>query len=156
MSHPLTHSLTPINLTNNPPKKQPTSFTIKTYTLETVFSTPNLITSLNDYSITRPSSPPPQPPSPERQSSLLLLQILTAADFLTTNSTLMAHPTPVDVDIILDPFLLNVLPRSLLPTILYILVVALAGYFVSRRVLSFFEALIRPGAIPQEDEKKTN
>jgi len=68
----------------------------------------------------------------------------------------MAHPPPVDVDIILDPFLLNVLPRSLLPTILYILVVALAGYFVSRRVLSFFEALIRPGAIPQEDEKKTN
>lgn len=43
----------------------------------------------------------------------------------------MEHPLPVDVDIILDPFILNVLPRSLGPTAIYISGVAAAAFFIS-------------------------
>lgn len=39
---------------------------------------------------------------------------------------------PVLVDIILDPYVLNVLPRSLVPTAAYILVVAVASWFLSK------------------------
>lgn len=50
---------------------------------------------------------------------------------------MMLNPPPVDVDIILDPFLLNVLPRSLVPTIGWIVVVAVAGWAVAKRVVAF-------------------
>ena len=43
----------------------------------------------------------------------------------------MEDPPPVDVDIILDPFLLNILPRSLGPTAIYISGVAVASFFIS-------------------------
>lgn len=43
----------------------------------------------------------------------------------------MDHPPPVDVDIILDPFILNILPRSLGPTAVYIGVVAVTAWFIS-------------------------
>lgn len=89
----------------------------------------------------------------------MFLQILSTADYFTTNSTLMKNPPPVDVDIILDPFLLNVLPRSLLPTVIYIVVVAIVAYLLSSRVLLLLDDAL--GLTPATTEtatkeKKTN
>ncbi|KAK3315097.1 hypothetical protein B0H66DRAFT_564498 [Apodospora peruviana] len=145
---------------------QPTAFKIKTYELDTVFSTPELITSLGEYSLPRQPSESTQLEQQPRihqsttshneekrkESSLLFLQILAAADYFTTDATLMSNVPPVDVDIILDPFLLNLLPRSLLPTVCYIVAVTLAAYFLSALIVSWFEALIA-GAGGQQKKK---
>ncbi|KAK4166728.1 hypothetical protein QBC43DRAFT_14956 [Cladorrhinum sp. PSN259] len=136
---------------------QPTSFTLTPYTLSYVFDTPDLITSLNNYSLTRlPSSSSlnHHQAKGERQTSLLLLHIQSAADYFTSNSTLMKHVPPVDVDIILDPFLLNVLPRSLAPTVIYIVIVAIASLFLSSQIASWVQGLAM--TVPSEvlDNKK--
>lgn len=44
----------------------------------------------------------------------------------------MQNPPPVLVDIILDPFLFNLIPRSLLPTIGIIIAVAISSYFIAQ------------------------
>ncbi|EGZ70591.1 hypothetical protein NEUTE2DRAFT_130590 [Neurospora tetrasperma FGSC 2509] len=98
---------------------QPTNFYMETYTPKEVITTPHLAGSLMGY---LPAV------SPQSQHS---------ADYFTSNASLMLHPPPVDVDIILDPFLFNVLPRSLVPTIGWIIIVAVAGWVVSKRVVSF-------------------
>lgn len=144
--------------------KQPTSFTMKTFTLDTVFSTPDLISSLNDYALTRQSLPPSPSSSKdqkERFPSLLFLQILSSADYFTTNTSLMNEPTPVDVDIILDPFILNVLPRLLVPTVIYIILVAIVAYFISGKVLLFLDNALGLARLTTEgpltaQEKKMN
>lgn len=43
----------------------------------------------------------------------------------------MAYPLPVDVDIIIDPFIFNILPRSLGPTAVYITIVAVGAWLIS-------------------------
>lgn len=58
----------------------------------------------------------------------------SAADFFTTNATLMQNPPQVDVDIILDPYVANIFPQSLLPTAAYILVLAVIAFFVSDKL----------------------
>jgi hypothetical protein len=62
---------------------------------------------------------------------VLFLRVQAAASYYTANRTLMDHPEPVDVDIILDPFLLNILPQSLGPVALYISAVAVGAWFLS-------------------------
>lgn len=150
--------------------KQPTAFTLDTYSLEEVLSNPALLTSLAKFSEALLASAPSKfsvksskdkdylyPPKARRQpnsprqgldphntkelynaltsvseiESVLFLRILAAADYYTANSTLMESVQPVKADIILDPFLLNVFPRSLVPTAIYILPVAVAVYFIS-------------------------
>ncbi|KAM7209477.1 hypothetical protein V8F20_000215 [Naviculisporaceae sp. PSN 640] len=140
---------------------QPTAFTLKTYTLDKVFSSPDLISSLNEYSLTRQSQSLPSSPQTshekERFSSLLLLKISSRADYFTTNSTLMTSPPPVDVDIILDPFLLNILPRSLVPTVIYIILVGIVAYLISGKVLLFLDdalGLVKPTAQEKKKNKK--
>lgn len=120
--------------------QQPTAFHLTTYPLDTVFDTPALITSLYNYSMSRqtpsPSSSPPSPASAlELQASVLFLRIAAAAEYFTTNATLMASPEPVLVDIILDPFVGNVLPRTLVPTVLYIVAVAVGSWVLARQVV---------------------
>jgi len=113
-----------------------------------VFDSPELITSLAAYSETRQSeakSYEDQTRSISRSfkksghgmdqlQSVLLLQILAAADYYTTNRTLMDHVPPVFVDIILDPFLLNVLPQSLVPTGIYLLIVAISSWYLAKYI----------------------
>lgn len=55
----------------------------------------------------------------------------------------MADVPPVDVDLILDPFVGNVLPRSLVPTVGYIAVVAVVSFFVAKLVLSLLQGIVR-------------
>lgn len=68
-------------------------------------------------------------------SSVLLLRIDAAADYFTTDRELMRNPEPVLADVILDPFVLNVLPRTLLPTVGYVVLVAAASWVLATRLL---------------------
>jgi hypothetical protein len=148
--------------------QEPTSFTLTTHDLPTVFSSPALITSLESFS----TSPRPDPialeepfPSPAISSfltssdsttqdlSTLFLHIQAAADYYTVNKTLMENPPPVFVEIFLDPFLFNVLPRSLVPTVTYILVLAAAAWIIAGRVGKWIEELRREGDVEQEKGK---
>ena len=84
--------------------QQPTSFILNTYELAEVFNTPELITSLAVFSESRQSSRLPardsgSPLPNEWLSSALFLRILAAADYYTTNQTLMQNVPPVNVDI---------------------------------------------------------
>lgn len=80
----------------------------------------------------------------------MLLQILAAADYYTTNKTLMSDVPPVYVDIILDPYVFNLLPRSLLPTIGYVVVVAVLSWFLAWRIAGW----VRTVAVEPDRSKK--
>lgn len=84
--------------------------------------------------------PPPPPPASakgggEHLSSVLFLRIDAAADYFTTDTALMQWPEPVLADVILDPFVLNVLPRTLLPTVGYVVIVAAASWALATRLI---------------------
>lgn len=130
---------------------QPTSFNLKTHEVPVVWDTPELISSLSEYSTTRlekrstqEGEEPVQPGRKaterrgEHEASVLLLEILAAADYFTDDANLMEKVEPVHVDIILDPYVFNVLPRSLIPTVLYVLVVAIVFWLVARRMAAGF------------------
>jgi hypothetical protein len=94
-------------------------------------------------------------PEPE---SVLFLQIFTSADYFTTDKALMENPPPVHVDIILDPYMFNIFPRSLVPTGVYILTVAVGAWFVSRIVWSGLANVAQSsiqGRGSSEEKKKT-
>ncbi|KAL5387814.1 hypothetical protein PMIN03_008886 [Paraphaeosphaeria minitans] len=115
--------------------QQPTDFWLDTFPLTHVFDTPELISSLTGYSDRARTSPPQKSGhtagGSSTSQSVLFLRVQAAASYYSLNKTLMEHPPLVDVDIILDPFILNVLPRSLGPTALYVAVVAVAAWFIS-------------------------
>ena len=135
-------------------KQQPTSFTLTTYSLPQVFDTSELIASLATYSDLRQAIPLLDRDLEHYRvasdlDSLLFLQVFATADYFTTNKTLMQHVPPVSVDIseldliisqihgdlivftVLDPFLLNIFPRSLLPTGVYLIVLAVFAWYLS-------------------------
>lgn len=122
-----------------PRKQQPTAFHLETHTLPAVFDTPELITSLHNYSMSRQGSPPDSKAAgesgKEHLSSVLFLRIDAAADYFTTNRELMRRPEPVLADVILDPFVMNVLPRTLVPTVGYVVLVAALSWVLASRVL---------------------
>jgi hypothetical protein len=122
-----------------------------------VFDSPELITSLATYSETRqPEGESHEDNIPnisrsfkrlehetDKLQSVLLLQILAAADYYTTNRTLMEHVPPVFVDIILDTYLLNVLPRSLVPTGVYLIVIAILSWFFAKYIARWLQIVAR-------------
>ncbi|CAG8102251.1 unnamed protein product [Penicillium salamii] len=67
--------------------------------------------------------------------SVLFLRVHAAADYFSTNQTLMRNVPPVAVDLILDPFLFNVFPRSLVPTAGWILVVTVLAVVLGRWIV---------------------
>lgn len=137
-----------MKLTNH--QKEPTAFTLDTYPLTTVLSTPALLQSLtqNAKSIHQhqPHQIEDQPsknssPNNDDENSVLLLRVLAAADYFSHHSSLMKDPPPVLVDLILDPYLYNVLPQSLLPTVCYLVVVGLVSWFVAQWAASSLTAI---------------
>lgn len=80
------------------------------------------------------------------EASILLLRILAAADYFTTDAALMRDVPAVDVDIILDPFLFNALPRSIAGTACYIVAVGVASYFLAGKVVSWIRGVIAGGS----------
>ncbi|KAI1471755.1 uncharacterized protein F4812DRAFT_467717 [Daldinia caldariorum] len=123
---------------------QPTEFKVATYESQALLDAPELLSELLEYSQSRKSADSSESQSrsmgdtqelrSEKETSVLFLQILAAADYYTMNNTLMRNVPPVHVDIILDPFVLGLLPHSLLPTVGYIIVVAIASWFIARYV----------------------
>lgn len=128
------------------PATHPTDFWLDTYPPHHVYETPALAASLARYrqqvqhheqspleDTTQDASTDPQ--------SLLFLRVQAAASYYSTNRTLMDFPPPVNLDLILDPYLLNVLPRSLGPFAIYITAVAIGSWFLSgyiyRRLVAF-------------------
>lgn len=121
---------------------QPTAFHLDTFALPHVFETPELLSSLYNYSMSRQDKPSPaalgssrEGPSSERQSSVLFLRISAAAEYFTLDNSLMDQPDPVLADLILDPFLFNLLPRTLAPTVAYVLFVALVSWALATKVI---------------------
>ncbi|KAK3371340.1 hypothetical protein B0T24DRAFT_316406 [Lasiosphaeria ovina] len=160
---------------------QPTAFRVITHEVEDVWATPELITSLWAYSTSRlqaqaasdddnntknHATPPPSPiitpqssgnnqpqAQKQREASVLLLQILAAADYVSANATVMRDVARVDADVILDPFvLLNAVPRSLLPTAGYIVAVAAAAFYVARYVVARLRAFVAAAAADGGDD----
>ncbi|KAM0245497.1 hypothetical protein ACHAQJ_010540 [Trichoderma viride] len=144
---------------------QPTAFTLDTYPLSTILSTPSLLQSLTWNTISNQQKQQeddekcrrqkllPHPLS-QNDSSVLLLRVLAAADYFSHHSSLMNHPPPVLVDLILDPYLYNVLPQSLVPTVCYLVVVGVVSWFVARWVASSLTSIASSGNIDQT--KKQN
>ncbi|QKX60731.1 uncharacterized protein TRUGW13939_07877 [Talaromyces rugulosus] len=86
--------------------------------------------------------------------SVLFLRILAAADYYTANSTLMESVQPVKADIILDPFLLNVFPRSLVPTVIYALPVAVLVYFIGAYIAKTLSIAITTAGDDSSNKKE--
>ena len=132
--------------------QQPTDFWLDTFSITKVFDSPELISSLAEYSERRQASGLLKKGHtadwPAAAHSILLLRIQAAASYYSTNRTLMLYPSPVDVDIILDPFILNVLPRSLGPAAIYITGVAIFAWIISGYIYQWVVA------VSQEFEEK--
>ena len=126
----------------NVPYQEPTAFSMDVYELDHVWATPELMVSLANYAYAHMPEPNFQaeaedgsekkPTQQERTASVLLLHIQAAADYYSHDQSLMKDPPPVLVDLILDPYVYNVLPRSLIPTVGYIIAVAAVTWFVAR------------------------
>ncbi|KAI1817602.1 hypothetical protein GGS20DRAFT_582324 [Poronia punctata] len=135
---------------------QPTMFNLGVYEPESVVTDSELLSELSAYAVLLQEKAgsdidvPSPILGPDIGGSVLLLRILTTAEFHTGNHTLMGDAPPVFVDIIMDPFLLNILPRSLLPTVAYIVVVAIASWFIGNSISSWIGQAI---AKPRQNEK---
>jgi hypothetical protein len=55
----------------------------------------------------------------------------------------MENVPPVYVDIILDPYLLNVLPRSLVPTGIYLIIIAFLSWFLAIFIANWLHMVAR-------------
>lgn len=124
------------------------------YELDTVWDTPELVQSLADYAYSRQSSTDSQEDREEgeRSASVLLLQIKASADYFTDDAALMRDPPPVLVDLILDPYLYNLIPRSLVPTIGFLVLVGLVAWFVARSVASKLQSIAVAGESREKKE----
>lgn len=129
------------------------------FELPVVWDTPELISSLAKYASSRianreaDSSSASYAMPMEQETSLFFLRILAAADYYTDNATLMAKVEHVRADLILDPFLLNALPRSLLPTVFYIKGVSIMAWLLSRVILIWIQPVLAAEGKP---ERKKN
>ncbi|RDA92961.1 hypothetical protein CP533_5511 [Ophiocordyceps camponoti-saundersi (nom. inval.)] len=134
---------------------EPTSFTLDAYQLDHVWDTPDLIQSLADYASFRKELAIPtesdDEPSTQPQESVLLLHVRAAADYFTDDLELMRHAPPVLVDLILDPFLYNLIPQSLVPIAGYLVLVAILTWFVGQWVVSGLQSV---AASPENHAKK--
>ena len=121
---------------------QPTTYWIDTYGISETFETPELISSLSAYSYNRRrdlsdielsqiTTKGYRSEADTLTSSILFLRIQAAADYFSLNKTLMEKVPPVHVDMILDPFLMNVFPQSLVPTAAYIVIIAIFSIFIA-------------------------
>lgn len=107
---------------------QPTEFVVDVYDAAAVLADPKLAAEL--LSASRPDAPPSAASTQEQKT---FARIVATADYVTAPMT--PDVPPVLTDIILDPFLLNVLPRSLVPTIGAVLAVAAVSAVLARRVV---------------------
>ncbi|KAL4872726.1 hypothetical protein BDV12DRAFT_161412 [Aspergillus spectabilis] len=127
---------------------QPTAFTLSTYTLPEILIDTSFRSAITLYSSpeTAPShtkrTPAPAADSELVPESVLFLRVSAAADYFSLNQTLMENVPPVLADIILDPFLANIFPKSLVPTACYVAIVACVAIVVARWIAGQFVRMI--------------
>lgn len=119
--------------------QQPTEFWLTVYGISHVFDTPSLIQSLSAFTEKNieQSGEGFSQQGEDLIGSLLFLRVQAVADYFTTNKSLMQRPPLVHADIILDRYLLNVFPESLVPTAGYLMVLAILAFFVSGQIWEF-------------------
>lgn len=174
--------------------KQPTTFTLQTYTLPTIIEHPSLLAAISYYSsarlaavdINNPQVVIPDVPnshhaprhqrhvlhhahkkrhpgrkhdSPDNHytpssgteiESVLLLRIHTAADYFTLNTDLMQRAPPVVADVILDPYLGNIFPRSLIPTAGWMVLVCVLAMVIARCLVREIGKVVLDGLTDSE------
>lgn len=152
------------------PSQQPTSFTLSTHTLPLTVGDPTLLSSLSTFSTTRlaslasnpqanlqsvhqHSTKPGSDPAPT-SDSVLFLRVRAAADYFSPDTALMRDVPPVAVDVILDPFLWNVFPRSLVLTATWGVVVAVVAGVVGRWVVAELGRVIDDARVERAKEGK--
>ncbi|KIW18077.1 hypothetical protein PV08_02364 [Exophiala spinifera] len=121
------------------PATQPTAFSLATFPVDAVLSDSSLLLSVSDYAYGRHEklsagdmeSLQQRKTAVRPDTTILFLQILAAADYFSLNDTLMTAPPPVIVDIILDRYIWNVFPESLIPTALYLVLIAAFAWLFS-------------------------
>ncbi|KAH8431876.1 uncharacterized protein LDX57_009527 [Aspergillus melleus] len=141
---------------------QPTDFTLTTYTIPDAIEDPVLFSSIGVYSAARMAEYPPQGMTPRSgpfdtsptSDSVLFLRIRAAADYYSLDSSLMENVPPVRADIILDPFLLNVFPQSLVPTACYMAVVGGVAAVLARWILGQFTRAAESASTAQVGKEK--
>lgn len=127
------------------------------YEPDTVWGTPDLLQSLSDH-IQSQKAVPTGNNDPrllntkassldgqEARQSSMLLQVRAFADYFTHEAALMREPPPVLVDLILDPYIYNVVPQSLLSTVGYITTIAIITWFVAQSIASRLQSIAAGG-----------
>ena len=108
---------------------------MQTYTISDILAEPGLLwTPVHSAAQLPDNQDELLAPVTAAQESALFLRIQAAADFYTLNATLLNNPPAVEVDLFLDPYVFNVIPRSLLPIGIYLSFVVIASLFLSRAV----------------------
>jgi hypothetical protein len=87
----------------------------------------------------------------ETIQSVLLIQIYAAADYYTTNRTLMAQVPPVFVDIILDPYVVNIFPESLIPTGCYLIIVFIISWYLAKLIAKWLQMVARTDSSKKDE-----
>lgn len=126
--------------------QEPTLFALDSYELDTVWDTPELIQSLAEYAASRQAANESDDKSPSnesgaRKASVLLVHIRAAADYFVDDVKLMKNPPPVLVDLVLDPFVLNLANQSLIPTVGYLIIVGVVTWFAARWIASRLQSV---------------
>ena len=94
------------------------------------------------------------PTGQQASESVLFLRILAAADYYTLNKELMENVPPVVVDLILDPFLGNVFPRSLVPTACWGVVIGIVAVVLAKWVVGEIGKVVVEGIRDDADTEK--
>ncbi|KAL4929261.1 uncharacterized protein BDV17DRAFT_78541 [Aspergillus undulatus] len=133
---------------------QPTAFDLSTYTLDEVLEDTALLSAISLYSSIVSNSEESHGLFSAASDSVLFLQISAAADYFSLDKTLMENVPPVVADVILDPFLGNVFPRSLVPTAGWIVVVSCFAIVIARWIAREFASVANSADKDFKDGKK--
>ncbi|TGZ83030.1 hypothetical protein EX30DRAFT_146861 [Ascodesmis nigricans] len=133
---------------------QPTDFWMRIYTPEEIAAERGLVESVvryvEDLEVVEDSRDEASGEEEKgRVASRLYLRAWAKAAYFSNDVERMEKPESVDVEIILDPFLLNVFPESLLWTARYIVAVAVFAWFCSGWVCRLLA-----GLVPDQDKEK--
>lgn len=126
---------------------QPTQFILEHHSVNTVFDTASLIQDLSVFAeahqpLANHATNTHGKVEEQSPQALLFLRVWAAADFFSLNDTLMNQPLTVDVDIILDPYVLNIFPVSLLPTGAYVLIIGAISWPLSKLFWNWLQSSI--------------
>ena len=146
---------------------QPTDFRLHTHTMDETFENPALLSSLTVFSNTRRElldqlmieqlldrKHKPALSAEAVYPSLLFLRISAAADYFSLNQSLMEQVPPVFVDVILDEYIFNIFPRSLVPTAGYIVTLAIGSWFLSTFLWRALNKVVHSDSVVIDNSKK--